>query len=205
MLRQLGYKVLSSYLVHIDGDYVRGDELELDKLFKIVDVSDEVNALQADIPNKLRDFETYLADKENEPDIEIGSHCKKPYECDAKEYCWKTQRDTPDYSVFNIFNLGSKKQVELYEQGIVKIEDIPDEYTMTAIQKQKVQNYKDQTTFIDKEKIQDFIDTLSYPIYHLQRWKKLKLSSMNSKEKEETRVSLLEYCKLDTLAKDYCT
>ena len=167
VLRQLGYTVTSSYLVHIDGSYVRGDELDLDKLFKIVDVSDEVNALQADIPNKLKEYEIYLADKENEPDIEIGSHCKKPYECDAKEYCWKTQRNIPDYSVFNIFNLGSKKQVELYEQGIVKIEDIPADYPMTAIQKQKVQNWKDQTTFIDKEQIQDFMDTLSYPIYHL--------------------------------------
>jgi len=167
VLRQLGYTVLSSYVVHIDSSYVRDDELELDKLFKIVDVSDEVNALQADIPNKLKKYERYLSDKENEPDIEIGSHCKKPYECDAKEYCWKTQRDIPDYSVFNIFNLGSKKQVELYEQGIVKIEDIPTDYSMTAIQKQKVQNWKDQTTFIDKEKIQDFVDRLSYPIYHL--------------------------------------
>jgi len=167
ILKQLGYTVLSCNLVHIDSSYIRGDELELEKLFKIVDVSDDVNALQADIPNKLKEYEAYLADKENEPDIEIGSHCKKPYECDAKEYCWKTQRNIPDYSVFNIFNLGSKKQVELYEKGIVKIEDIPSDYPMTAIQKQKVQNWKDQITFINKEKIQDFIDTLSYPIYHL--------------------------------------
>ncbi|PHR54463.1 MAG: phosphomethylpyrimidine kinase [Arcobacter sp.] len=167
VLKQLGYTVLSSNLVHIDSSYIRADELELEKLFKIVNISDDVNALQADIPNKLKEYEAYLADKENEPDIEIGGHCKKPYECNAKEYCWKTQRNIPDYSVFNIFNLGSKKQVELYEKGIVKIEDIPTDYPMTAIQKQKVQNWKDQTTFIDKEKIQDFIDTLSYPIYHL--------------------------------------
>ncbi|PHR58056.1 MAG: phosphomethylpyrimidine kinase, partial [Arcobacter sp.] len=68
VLKQLGYKVLNSFIIHIDGSYVRGDELELNKLFKIVNVSDEVNALQADIPNKLKEYETYLADKENEPD-----------------------------------------------------------------------------------------------------------------------------------------
>ncbi|RLA84145.1 MAG: DUF2779 domain-containing protein [Epsilonproteobacteria bacterium] len=167
VLRQLGYTVLNSNVIHIDGDYVRGDELDLDELFKIVDVSDEVNALQADIPNRLEEFESYLADRENEPSIDIGSHCNKPYECDAKEYCWKVQRNIPDYSLFNIFNLGSKKQIELYEQGIVNIEDIPSSYPMTAIQKQKVQNWKDKTTFIDKENIKDFLDTLSYPIYHL--------------------------------------
>lgn len=167
VLRELGYTVLSSNVIHIDGDYVRGDALDLDGLFKIVDVSDAVDALQVEIPKRLKEFESYLADKENEPNIEIGSHCKKPYECDAKEYCWKVQQSIPDYSVFNIFNLGSKKQSELYDKGIVNIEDIPDDYPMTAIQKQKVQNFKEQATYIDREKIKDFLGTLSYPIYHL--------------------------------------
>lgn len=167
VLRQLGYTVTSSNLVHIDNAYVRDDELDLNALFKIVDVSDEVNALQVDIPQKLDEFEAYLADRENEPSIDIGSHCNKPYECDAKEYCWRVQRNIPDYSIFNIFNLGSKKQIELYELGIVAIEDMPDDYAMTAIQKQKVKNWKDQVTFIDEESIKGFLDTLSYPIYHL--------------------------------------
>ncbi|RLA76111.1 MAG: DUF2779 domain-containing protein, partial [Epsilonproteobacteria bacterium] len=112
-------------------------------------------------------FEEYLEDKTNEPAIDIGSHCNKPYECDAKDYCWRVQRQIPEYSVFNIFNLGSKKQVELYSQGIVNIDDIDDNFDMTAIQKQKVQNYKSKTTYIDEEKIKEFVDTLTYPIYHL--------------------------------------
>lgn len=167
VLKQLGYSVVSSNIVHIDSNYVRGDELDLDELFKIVDVSDEVNALQAGITQKLEEIETYLADRNNEPDIDIGAHCNKPYECDAKEYCWKVHRSIPEYSLFNIFNLGSKKQIELYEQGIVNIEDIPDSYAMTAIQKQKVQNWKEQVTFVDEENIKDFLNTLNYPIYHL--------------------------------------
>lgn len=167
VLQQLGYSVISSNIVHVDSSYVRGDELDLNALFKIVDVSDEVNVLQEDIPKRLEEFEAYLADKDNEPDIDIGSHCNKPYECDAKEYCWKVQRDIPDYSVFNIFNLGSKKQVELYNQGIVRIEDMPNDFTMTTLQKQKVKNWKDQVTFIDKDHIKDFLNTLNYPIYYL--------------------------------------
>ena len=167
VLRALGYDLLKSYVVHIDGTYVRGDRLELEKLFKVVDVSDEVDALQVEIPSKLEEFARYLSDTENEPDVEIGTHCMKPYECDAKEYCWRVQRSIPAYSVFNIFNLGSKKQRELYEKGVINIEDIPLDYPMTAIQKQKVQNFQEHTTSIDKQKIQEFLNTLSYPIYHL--------------------------------------
>uniref|UniRef100_UPI0035630B55 DUF2779 domain-containing protein n=1 Tax=Sulfurovum sp. TaxID=1969726 RepID=UPI0035630B55 len=167
VLESLGFNVISSNVVHIDTSYVRGDELDLNGLFTIANVSDEVNALQAGIPQKLSEFEMYLSDREHEPNIEIGKHCNNPYKCDAKDYCWKVQRDIPDYSVFNIFNPGTKKQIELYEQGIVKIEEIPDELKMTAIQKQKVENWKSQASYIDKESIEAFLDTLTYPIYHL--------------------------------------
>ncbi|MGB5867201.1 MAG: DUF2779 domain-containing protein, partial [Arcobacteraceae bacterium] len=132
VLQNLGFNIKSASVVHINNEYVRGESLELDKLFKIVDVTSEVQSLQSNIPSILKEFETYLEDKVNEPDIDIGKHCNKPYECDDKNYCWKVQREIPEYSIFNIFNLGSKKQVELYNQGIIDIEDIPDGFDMTA-------------------------------------------------------------------------
>lgn len=167
ILEQLGFSIVSANVVHINSSYVRGDDLELDELFTIADVSEEVLALQENIPNTLQEFETILEDKINEPNIDIGKHCHNPYVCDAKDYCWKTQRAIPEYSIFNIFNLGSKKQVELYNQGIKNIEDIPDDFAMTANQSQAVENYKSKETFINKEKLKEFVDTLTYPIYHL--------------------------------------
>ena len=151
VLSNLGFTIKSANVVHIDSSYVRGDELALDELFSIVDVTEEVLELQDNIPHVLEEFEAYLDDKINEPDIDIGSHCKKPYECDAKEYCWKVPRNIPEYSIFNIFNLGSKKQIELYKQGIVNIQDIPSTFTMTAKQSQAVSNHKSGVIHIDKE------------------------------------------------------
>ncbi len=167
VLKNLGFSIKSASVIHINNEYVRGESLELDKLFKIVDVTSEVQNLQSNIPSILKEFETYLEDKENEPDIDIGSQCNKPYECDAKNYCWKIQRQIPDYSIFNIFNLGSKKQVELYNQGVIDIEDIPEDFDMTANQKQAVENYKSKVSYIDKENIKAFLENLTYPIYHL--------------------------------------
>ena len=167
VLQNLGFSIKSASVVHIDNEYVRGESLELGKLFKIVDVTSVVQNLQSNIPNILKEFETYLEDKVNEPDIDIGKHCNKPYECDAKNYCWKVQRQIPDYSIFNIFNLGSKKQVELYNQGIIDIEDIPEDFDLTANQAQAVENYKSKVSYIDKENIKAFLENLTYPIYHL--------------------------------------
>ena len=167
VLKQLGYHINTANVVHINSSYVRADSLELEKLFTIVDITNEVVSLQENIPAVLKEFETILEDKINEPNIDIGKHCHYPYVCDAKEYCWNTQRNIPDYSIFNIFNLGSKKQIELYSQGIKNIEDVPEDFNMTANQKSAVENYKSKETFVDKEKIKEFIDTLTYPIYHL--------------------------------------
>ncbi len=167
VLESLGFPVIKSYVVHLNSDYVRGDTLDLNGLFTILDVSDDVGALMGEIPGRLAELEAYLADRENEPDIDIGPHCKKPYDCDAKAYCWNIQRNIPDYSIFNIFNLGSKKQVELYSRGILRIEEIPDDYDMTDTQKQKVKNWKSARTYIDTENIAAFLGTLAYPIYHL--------------------------------------
>ncbi|MBN2816036.1 MAG: DUF2779 domain-containing protein [Campylobacterales bacterium] len=167
VLENLGFSVKSANVVHINNEYVRGDELDINELFKVVDVTSEVVELQANIPTILEEFEVYLRNREDEPNIDIGKHCNKPYECDAKEYCWRVQRAIPEYSIFNIFNLGSKKQVELYSRGIINIEDVPDDFDMTANQAQAVQNYKSKTSYIDKENINSFLQNFTYPIYHL--------------------------------------
>jgi hypothetical protein len=167
VLKQLGYSIKTANVVHINSVYVRVDTLELEELFTIADVTQEVVDLQIDIPSILQEFEIILSDKRNEPDIDIGKHCHSPYVCDAKEYCWKTQRQIPEYSIFNIFNLGSKKQIELYSKGIKNIEDVAENFAMTANQKSAVENYKANETFINKEKIKEFLDTLTYPLYHL--------------------------------------
>ncbi|WP_415250984.1 DUF2779 domain-containing protein [Sulfurimonas sp.] len=167
VLKHLGFNIKSANVIHLDNSYVRGDELNIGELFSVVDVTQEVQSLQANIPHILGEFENYLSDKTTEPDIDIGKHCKNPYECDAKDYCWRVQRSIPEYSVFNIFNLGSKKQVELYEKGIVDIKDVPDSFAMTAKQAQAVSNYKSGVTHIDKELIEEFLNTFTYPVYHL--------------------------------------
>lgn len=123
ILQGLGYTIKSANVVHINNSYVRDDELEIDKLFSIVDVTDEVLLLQYNIKGHLKNFVKILQEKEKEPNIDIGLHCLTPYECDAKEYCW---RHIPEYSVFNISRLRSDKKFEMYYKNIIKFEDIED-------------------------------------------------------------------------------
>jgi len=164
VLNGLGYGVKSTSIVHINNKYIRDDELEPDKLFSIVDVSDEIKDLQANIPSYLKNFKTFLDNRENEPEIDIGIQCSNPYDCDAIAYCWK---HIPDYSVFDISRLRIDKKFELYEKGIVNINDIDDISSFSEAQQVQLKSEKTQEDIINKEAIKEFLDELSYPIYHL--------------------------------------
>ena len=167
VLNGLGYSVSDVYITILNTDYVRGDELDIKQMFTHVKVTDEVLTLQGDIPATLGKFRDMLTDGLNEPDIDIGWHCKQPYKCDAMNYCWKQQRSIPEYSVFNVFSLTKKsKALGLYQEGIVNIEDIPDDMKLTDNQQYKVDVWKAQKGVINKDAIKGFIGSISYPIYH---------------------------------------
>jgi len=166
VVKGAGLDVRKVSIVHLNSQYVRASEkIDVEQLFTKQDVTSKIIDKQDEIPSHLRTFKTFLDDKTNEPNIDIGAHCTKPYLCDAYEYCWKTQKNIPDYSVFNIFNMG-KKPIELYNLGIVNVVDIPEEYLTTEKQKLVVDAYKHNRQIIDKDSIRYFLGSLTYPIYH---------------------------------------
>ena len=56
------------------------------------------------------------------------------------------------------------KQWELYKQGILKIDDIPDDFHLGANASLQIKHHKSQEIKIDKQKIKEFLDTIVYPI-----------------------------------------
>jgi len=167
VLNGLGYEVKRVNIIHINNTYVRGDALEIDKLFSIVDVTHEVLEKQCNIPSHLKEFKKYLDDKENEPCIDIGKHCSDPYECDAMEYCWSKQKQIPAYSIFNLSRLKSEKKFELYKNGILHFHQITDISSFSLSQQIQITSELQQKEIINQEAIQSFLSTLTYPVYHL--------------------------------------
>ncbi len=166
VISSLGYKVSAVNIIHIDNSYVRGEKLELDKFFHAEDVTEQVKQKQADIPQILNKFDEILS-KDVEPDIDIGPQCSDPYNCDAWEYCWRKQRGIPEYSIFDISRLRSDKKFELYKSGVVKFEDIKELDKFNTSQQIQIRSELSKEQIIDKEAIKEFLDTLSYPLYHL--------------------------------------
>jgi hypothetical protein len=142
------------YISHLDNSYVFKDNLELDKLFKIVDVSSEVLKDQENCKNNVASIKKMLG--KDCPQIEIGSYCNG---CDFKPHCWK---DIPKHSVFNLYRVG-KKGFGLYKDGHITYKNLRDnKFKQKLTQTQKIQI--SSKTHIDKSILSEFIDDVKFPI-----------------------------------------
>ncbi len=110
----------------------------------------------------------YVLNCDKELDSNIGIHCQHPYGCAFKEYC-KKKNNIQEPSVFSI---GDVKSFELYEKGVVSYDDFmkyigkTDKYVYQRRQIE-IESTGSQEIFHDDDKIKEFLNTLSYPIYFL--------------------------------------
>lgn len=166
ILSNLGFNVKKACLVHLNKEYIRGKELELDKLFKIEDLTEIAKGKQEEIKKNIDSINILMDehDENNEPDIDIGVKCLEPYGCEFWSYC---TRKLPTPSVFDINDMRKDKKFEKYYEGKVSFEDLKNEDLN--------QKYLEQINFelnnlepkIDKEAIKEFVSTLKYPLYFL--------------------------------------
>ena len=160
VLGQAGLLISGAYLVHINNQYVRQGEINVQQLFASQDVLEEAVARQAGLPELIDELRSDLLG--GEPPIDIGPHCNDPYDCDFIPYCWQY---IPENSIFDLRGNGVKKW-SLYEQGILRFDQIPLEM-LNKNQRHQVEATLNQQDSIDPDAVATFLDTLWYPLYHL--------------------------------------
>ena len=148
-----------AYIVHINNSYNRNGKLDTQELFSIVDVTDEVQNRQYQIPFNFEQMDLMLQDEM--PNIDIGTHCSDPNACDFQGHCWK---HIPSPSIFNLYWMNGNKKFEMYYKGMKSYEDIPEDFSLNATQRLQLDTYKSKEPYINQKIIKDFIDTLKYPI-----------------------------------------
>ena len=148
-----------AYVVHINNKYIRYGKLNIQELFAIDDITDIVLEKQAEIEPQLLEMEEML--KNDMPEIDIGKHCSDPHGCDFSSHCWS--HIPKQNSVFDI-SYAMGKQWKLYYQGILSIDDVPDDFHLGKNASLQIQHQKSQEIKIDKPKIKEFLDTIEYPI-----------------------------------------
>jgi len=165
VLDQCGVNVTGVYLVRLNSDYVRGEELDLQQLFHITDMSQLVAEEYAVIEQKIA-AANYMLSQSFAPSIEIGKQCKKPYLCGFFDYC---RGELPENSVFELYRLSFAKKLEHFKQGKVTISQLEPEDARNMIQQIQVSTYLfGEPESVDHENIRKFLDEkIHYPLYFL--------------------------------------
>jgi len=148
--------IKNCFVVHINSEYKRQGELDIEQLFTIENVSEEIKSIK-EVKNELEKIQLML--KNDEPNIDIGSHCFSPYACEFMDNCWQ---DIPYPSVFNLYRIGAKKFTH-YQNNKIAYKDLQAE-KLTKIQNIQIDTYLNNKTHIDKNIIQEFVDEVVYPI-----------------------------------------
>ena len=143
--------------------YVLGEEgLDIHRLFKINDLSEQAAAEQATVPGVLETAERVLGSEE-EPCMELMEDCK---DCELFGWCG---RGLPSPSVFNLYRLQKKKMIEYYRQGLVSYEDLEKAGVINNVTQLRQMDFwlRDRGTYVEKEPLREFLCSLSYPLYFL--------------------------------------
>ena len=166
LLKDCGLKIKSANLMHLNSEYVRQGELDLDKLFISDDLTEQVKEIEEEVRAEMNRALKYVSQ-----DKEPAGNCDCLYKGRSK-HCTTfghSNPEVPEYSIHDIarFGLSKAKLHELINSEIFHIKDIPEKIKLSSIQQNQVDAHILDRVLIDKMKISEELSKLSYPLYFL--------------------------------------
>ena len=164
-----GYTIDSANLIEINPEYVRHGELEIDKLFNIIDVTKMIQPYLDNMYDTLMSL-SFMLESDTEPfnndDLnKLPSSCSNK-KCGYWNYC---SRDLPKPNVFNLNGWHTKKDIkmECYNEGILSYQELKDSGKLNEEQMVEVDVGLTGEPHIEANKIQEFMQDIYYPLYFL--------------------------------------
>ncbi|MCE3225794.1 MAG: hypothetical protein K0S32_345 [Bacteroidetes bacterium] len=148
------------FLTTMNGDYVLSGNVEPKKMFKKRSVKKEAENNLPYFEEKIKN--AYLIIEQNAiPNVPVGKHCFKPYQCDFFGSCWKDVMN--DKSIFNLPLISKDKLFEWYDLGIKTIEQLYDDMFDNDIHARIRASFAENKPILNKEKIARLLGRIEAP------------------------------------------
>jgi len=158
-----GLKIDKCYLMCIDNTYVRKGDIDPSKLFKKIDVTDEIKTYCSTMIEDNVAEMVKAINAETFTEIGVGKHCNDPYECPLIDRCWSF---LPERNVFLLYK-NKKLPMALIKDGILELAEIPEKCELNEKNQIQVDCERTGKPYIDRNKIKEFLDTIQYPAYYM--------------------------------------
>jgi predicted RecB family nuclease len=163
VLKKSGLGVDRVGILHLDGGYVYdGRYLELEKLFRFSDLTEEVKSMEAGISGKIQELQGVLAGGAP-PEVQPSRHCESPYLCELWEHC---TAGTPEHWIMHLSGITQRKLDELIALGIKDIRDIPGAFRLTELQG-RIRSCVVKGREYLAPQLEDELKRVDYPIHFL--------------------------------------
>jgi predicted RecB family nuclease len=163
VLEGCGLNLAESCLMHLNREYVYpGGEYDLEQLFVINDLTDDLDEISEKIPVLLAEQKRILS-LPNPPDVPAGDQCSDPYECEFFGLC---NEEKSENWLGYLPGVGPKGVKNLFDQGIELIHDIPEDFGLTDLQQRACCCVKNGKPYISEDIHKEF-EKLDYPLYFM--------------------------------------
>ncbi|AGK57023.1 hypothetical protein HYPDE_26713 [Hyphomicrobium denitrificans 1NES1] len=164
VLERAGVKLGRLFIVHLDREYVRDGELDLEALFVKDDSTEQVAAIAQEIGEEMMVARGVLA-REREPSITCDCHFKgRSRHCRTFAY---SHPEIPEYSVHDLVRIGTSKKKLAYfmDHRIYTLDEVPDGFELGDAQQNQVLAHKRRAPIIDEQGIAAALERYRYPLY----------------------------------------
>jgi predicted RecB family nuclease len=160
VVSRCGVDLASVCLAHINRNYVfDGDSIDVRRLFKIRNLTRQVQRLQPKLTFQLRAAFTVLS-MPKAPDIAPGRHCTTPVTCEFFDRC---NPPLPDDHIGYLPRLHASAEEALEEMGVESIRDVPDDFELTEIQRRAATCVQTGEPWFNAE-LRTTLESLRYPL-----------------------------------------
>lgn len=160
VISNAGIALADMSLITVNPEYIKKGKIDVGQLFLITSVKNDVLKNQNMIKERIEKLKQVALDPRM-PEITIGEQCFSPYNCDFMGHCWK---NVPSGSVFEMGAVSKTQLFELYHQGVIRVQDIPDRNVLDKNANLHLQSVKKNEIIVNKTAITDFLNKLSYPL-----------------------------------------
>ena len=157
---QCGIKIRNCFILTLNPEYSRHGALDIDALFAMHDVTEELQDLDAVRADVAR-IRAIL----DGPELGIAiskAKCNRFYECGYKCHCW---RNVPEYSVFDAFKGGTAD--EIYAEYGADLHNVPAERWKQQVHQGDIEAFLDNIDVINRDVLREFMGRLKWPLYYL--------------------------------------
>jgi predicted RecB family nuclease len=130
VLRRSGLPVERVEVMHLNPQCRYPD---LSNLFVREDVTAVVEGVLVGVPDELAAQARMLAGPV--PEVPIGEHCSRPYECPFIERCWPK---LPDHHISSLYRVERRKVLEYQADGYATLYDLPTDLELSVIHARQV-------------------------------------------------------------------